>query len=200
MRIRMLFLFALAVMVLISCTPVVPKEGYMVRGKLSEINLDDLPQNKIPIKYTIDYPSERTVSKCVGSTGFQTPVEIPLGLALKDAISDGLQNSFKVIQENYSYLVAIRISSVSSTHEWAGSGRRMGQASISTKIAIMILDPNGKSLSDKTQDYQESLDITNSTDSSHPAAIFDEITGRIAVKVVKSVSRTAKGLDPRAKD
>ena len=172
----------------------------MVRGKLSEINLDDLPQNKIPIKYTIDYPSERTVSQCVGRTGFQTPVEIPLGFALKDAISDGLQNSFKVNQENYSYLVAIKISSVSSTHEFAASGRRMDQASISTKIGIMILDPNGKSLSDQTQDYQESLDMTNSKDSSHPAAIFDEITGRIAVKVVKGVSRTVQRLDARAND
>lgn len=179
----------------IGCHPTIPKEGFSVIGKLSESQLDELAPNKSLIKYYIDYPKELVKSTCTGSTAFAVPVELPLGLALKDAISEGLINSFKVSQDNFRYSVIINISSISSTHEFSGGGKGMDQGSLSTKIIIQIFDPNGKSLYEKTQDNQETLDISDRKTFSHPAVIFDELAGKTAVKTVKNISRTINRIE-----
>lgn len=191
---KMLMLLALGAIGLIGgCAITLPKEGFVVRGKLSGTHLDDLPINRVTIKYTIDYPQEPTISKCTsGSRGGDLKVELPLGIALKDAIEDALQNSFKVNQNNYTYLVSIKILSISSTHEFAASssGANMDKASMSTRINIQVRDPNENSLMDQTVDYEEALKMPYSKEFSHPAVLFDDMTGKIAVRVIKTISRT----------
>ena len=181
--------------VMIGCTATVPEGGFSVNGKLSNSQLDELNFNKTPIKYEIDYPKELIKSKCTGSSSFGVPVELPLGLALKDALSDGLKHSFKISSDNYKYLVPIKISSISATHEFSGGGKGMDQGSLATAMNIQIVDSNGKTLNEQTEYTRESMDISDRKTFSHPAVIFDELTGKTAVKIVRGISRTINRIE-----
>jgi hypothetical protein len=184
--------------VIIGCTATVPKQGFLVNGKLSDSQLDELNFNKISIKYEIDYPKERIKSTCTGKSFFETPVELPLGLALKDALSEGLIHTFNISLDNYKYSVFIKISSISPTHEWSGGGSGMDQGSLATKMRVQIVDPKGKTLYDRTQDTQESMDISDRKTFSHPAVIFDELTGKTAVDIVKRISRATNRIEEKS--
>ncbi len=184
--------------VIIGCTATVPKGGFSVNGKLTSSQLDELNFAKIPIKYEIDYPKELIRSKCTGSASSSVPVELPLGLALKVALSDGLLNSFNISLDNYKYSVFIKISSISSTHEFSGGGKGMDQGSLSTAMSIQIVDPKGRTLYEQTQYTRESMDISDRKTFSHPAVIFDELTGKTAVKIVRGISRTINRIETQS--
>lgn len=195
MRTESIIVLSFLLAVMIGCTATVPKGGFSVNGKLSPSQLDELNFAKIFVKYEIDYPKELVKSKCTGSASSSVPVELPLGLALKDALSDGLINSFNISPDNYKYSIFIKISSISSTHEFSGGGKGMDQGSLATSMNIQIVDPKGKTLYEQTQYTRESMDISDRKTFSHPAVIFDELTGKTAVKVVRGISRTINKIE-----
>ncbi len=197
-RIESSIFVSFLLVVMIGCTATVPQGGFSVNGKLSNSQLDELNFNKSPIKYEIDYPKELIKSKCTGSASANVPVELPLGMALKDALSGGLINSFSISSDNYKYSVSTKIVSISATHEFSGGGKGMDQGSLATAMNIQIVDPNGKTLYEQTQYTRESMDISDRKTFSHPAVVFDELTGKTAVKIVRGISRTINRIETQS--
>jgi len=198
MRTESFIVLGFLLAVIIGCGATVPKGGFSVNGKLSNSQLDELNFAKIFVKYEIDYPKELIKSKCTGSASWSVPVELPLGLALKDALSEGLKNSFNVSLDKYKYSILIKISSISATHEFSGGGSGMDQGSLATTMNLQIFDPKGKTLYEEKQYTQESLDISDRKTFSHPAVIFDELTGKTAVKIVRRISRTINRIEAQS--
>ena len=74
----------------------------------------------------------------------------------------------------------------------------MDQGSLTTTMSIQIVDPNGKSLYEQTQNTAEAMDISDRKTFSHPAVIFDELTTKTAVKIVRGISRTINRIETQS--